>query len=131
METVAESEVVEVFQYLVSGGVALARAVNLTLHKAVKPFHFFACPRGFTQKLQAGFNAGVDAETTQRNAFRQFRPTKMRHQRSEYRLQREAVQRIVALLEVVGHACSPYRGQGCDYGGYPLNLYTALKTAHH
>ena len=61
-------------------------------------FDFLACPVCLAQKREAGFDARIHLEATDRDALPHFDPTKARDQPGEDRLQRDAVQGIVGMM---------------------------------
>ena len=60
----------------------------------IPEFDFFARPRGFAQKGEAGFHGGIELETANGDAPAQLKPAMPLDQRVKYGFQRDPVQRI-------------------------------------
>ena len=70
---------------------------QFALHEQVEALHLVSRPRRLAQKLQARCDARVAGKAAQWNALAQVIPAIVRHQRRDYGLQRQAVQRIANL----------------------------------
>ena len=76
----------------------LHRSFLLAQHEQIQALHLLTRPRRFAQKFEAGCDAGVEHEAADMDALPQVVPAVVGDQRSDHRLQRDAVQRVSGLL---------------------------------
>ena len=66
----------------------------------VEVFHFLAGPLGFTQKLQARFNAWIVSEAIDSDTASKFLPAIIFNQLGQNFLECDSVQRVVLLIVI-------------------------------
>ena len=91
-----------VWRTLAGSGLCVGVSFLFAQHEQVQAFDLVARPGRAPQKLQAGANAGLVGEATDRDQRAQLMPAVMVGQLRDDHLQRQAVQGVAGLFGFVG-----------------------------